>query len=164
MDRHLAHGDPFYASDGPPATEPVKVDARAPRTEAARITQDYDLFVLPVVEDDEHLVGIITVDEVMDVVEEEVSDTIYHKAGVGDIAHQKDHVWSERLTGGPIWYPVRVRIMYRMIVLVGGFIVGGVVGAYGELLEALVITAGIRIARLIALRARHNGRRLLGRR
>lgn len=103
-------------------SEPVKVEATAPRTAAARIIQDYDLVLLPVVEGDDRLVGIVTVDDVMDVVEEEVSDTIYHKAGVGDLTHQKDHVWSERLTSGPIWYPVRVRIMYLMIVLVGGFI------------------------------------------
>ncbi len=122
-------------------SEPLNVEAAAPRTEAARLIQDYDLVLLPVVEGDNRVVGIVTVDDVMDVVEEEVSDTIYHKAGVGDITHQKDHVWSERLTGGSIWYPVRVRIMYLMIVLVGGFIVGGVVGAYEELLEALVITA-----------------------
>lgn len=123
-------------------SEPVRVEANAPRTKAARIIQDYDLVVLPVVEGDDRLVGIVTVDDVIDVVEEEVSDTMYQKAGVGDLIHQRDHVFSEKLTRGNILYPIRMRILFLLVALAGGFAVGGLI-EYWE--DMLVVVAGAMV-------------------
>ena len=57
------------------------------REEAARTLQDYDLLAVPVVDREERLVGIITWDDVMDILEEETTEDIYHMAGMGVVEH-----------------------------------------------------------------------------
>jgi len=49
----------------------------------ARLVQRYDLVAVPVVDADNRLVGVITVDDVLDVVEEEATEDIYKLAGIG---------------------------------------------------------------------------------
>lgn len=58
----------------------VSIEAEADQEEAAKLIRHYDLEVLPVVEADGTLIGIITVDDVMDVVEEETTED-FHKIG-----------------------------------------------------------------------------------
>ena len=51
--------------------------------EMARIVQRYDLVALPVVDDRQRLIGIVTVDDVLDVVQEEATEDFLKFAGVG---------------------------------------------------------------------------------
>jgi magnesium transporter len=51
--------------------------------EMARMVQRYDLVALPVVDSEDRLVGVITVDDVLDIVEEEATEDILKLAGVG---------------------------------------------------------------------------------
>ena len=50
------------------------------REEAVGIFQDYDLFALPVVDADNVLIGIVTIDDILDVAEEEATED-FHKMG-----------------------------------------------------------------------------------
>ncbi|MCG5512912.1 magnesium transporter [Ectothiorhodospira shaposhnikovii] len=62
-------------------TEPmITLSVNADRAEAVRLIQHYDLEVLPVTDDDGVLLGIVTVDDVMDVVKEETTED-FHKLG-----------------------------------------------------------------------------------
>jgi magnesium transporter len=49
----------------------------------ARLVQRYDLVALPVVDAENRLIGVDTVDDVLDVVEEEATEDIYKLAGIG---------------------------------------------------------------------------------
>jgi magnesium transporter len=51
--------------------------------EMARMVQRYDLVALPVVDAEDRMVGVITVDDVLDIVEEEATEDILKLAGVG---------------------------------------------------------------------------------
>jgi magnesium transporter len=51
--------------------------------EMARLVQRYDLVALPVVDAQDRLVGVITVDDVLDIVEEEATEDIFKLVGVG---------------------------------------------------------------------------------
>jgi magnesium transporter len=51
--------------------------------EMARLVSRYDLIALPVVDAEDRLVGVITVDDVLDVLEEEATEDILKLAGVG---------------------------------------------------------------------------------
>ncbi|GLI85029.1 magnesium transporter [Rossellomorea marisflavi] len=51
----------------------------------ARQMKDYDFLALPVVDFQQHLLGIITVDDIMDVMEEEASDDYSKLAGISDL-------------------------------------------------------------------------------
>ncbi|MCW5313415.1 magnesium transporter [Nostoc sp. KVJ3] len=65
----------------------IKVKTETPQEEVARIMQRYDLIAIPVVDREDRLVGIVTIDDVMDILEEEATEDIQKLAGVsGDEA------------------------------------------------------------------------------
>ncbi len=63
--------------------DPVTVLASESQEEAARLMKHYDLEVLPVVDPTGVLLGIVTVDDVIDVVEEEATEDFHKMASVG---------------------------------------------------------------------------------
>jgi magnesium transporter len=62
--------------------DPIFVEVGADQEEAARLMQRYDLLALPVVDADSMLVGMITYDDLLDVLEEEATEDIYRLGGV----------------------------------------------------------------------------------
>ena len=60
----------------------VKVKTETSQEEVARIMQRYDLIAMPVVDREDRLVGIITIDDVVDILEEEATEDIQKLAGV----------------------------------------------------------------------------------
>ncbi len=60
----------------------LKVRTETPQEEVAQIMKRYDLIALPVVDREERLVGIITIDDVVDILEEEATEDIQKLAGV----------------------------------------------------------------------------------
>ena len=60
----------------------VSVPLEMPQDEVARILQKYDFVSVPVVDGQERLAGRVTIDDVVDVIEEEASKDIYAIAGV----------------------------------------------------------------------------------
>lgn len=122
-----------------------KVHVNEPEEKASRKLKSLDLLALPVVDDDDRLVGMITFDDAMQAIEEDVSDTMYQKAGVmtgiGSREKARDVLFSKKLTQGNILYPVRLRIAFLLITLVGGFLVGGVIDHFEELLSAIIVAA-----------------------
>ena len=65
-------------------TQLVSVDVTTDQEAAARLVQEANLLAIPVVEKDGKLVGIITVDDVVDVIREEATEDMQRLAGVGD--------------------------------------------------------------------------------
>lgn len=62
-------------------TEPVWVRADDEQEDAARLVARYDLLALPVLDNNDRLVGIVTADDAMDVAEEEVTED-FHKGSI----------------------------------------------------------------------------------
>jgi magnesium transporter len=61
----------------------IKVSTETTQAEMARLMQRYDLIAMPVVDREDRLVGLITIDDVVDVLEEEATEDIQRLAGVG---------------------------------------------------------------------------------
>lgn len=108
---------------------------------AARRLQLRDVPLLPVVNAKSEMIGVLTFDDAMDILEQETTDDIMFKAGVGDVFNSDDHIRSEKLTQGPIWYTVRVRILFLMVTLAGGLIVGGLIDQFEDVLGAVIALA-----------------------
>jgi len=74
----------------PPATpiervmdlDVIYVEAGADQEEAARLMSRYDLLALPVVDQEGHLLGVITYDDLVHVLEEEATEDIYRLGGL----------------------------------------------------------------------------------
>jgi len=112
---------------------PAVARAHVPRAEAARLIQEYDVPALPVVDGSDRLLGIVTYDDAMDVVEAEATEDFLRSGGFG-VAHHK---------GGPLTAlganlrEVSTRVLVRkrlpwLIILVFGNIFSGAGIAYFE--------------------------------
>jgi magnesium transporter len=119
----------------------IAISATAPEMQAARLLKDYDLPAIPVLDSEGRLVGDITFDDVIDLIEEEATSTALAQAGVGANLLGRDQNWSEKLVRGPIRYAVQLRILCLIITLAGGMIVGGIIEGFEDVLEAVVATA-----------------------
>jgi magnesium transporter len=63
-------------------TEVVTVLATSPQEEVARIASDYDLVAVPVVDDARRVLGVVTVDDVIDVIQEEQTEDVQKLGGM----------------------------------------------------------------------------------
>jgi magnesium transporter len=64
-------------------TDPIRAEVTTDQEEAARLVSKYDLLALPLVDHDGRLMGLITVDDVIDVIADETTEDMYKMAGVG---------------------------------------------------------------------------------
>jgi magnesium transporter len=119
----------------------LRVQATDHRAVAARILRQRDLQTIPVVDRENRLLGAITFDDAMDMMEEEASELMYGLAGLAEDAPTTEISRSERLTRGSILYPVRARLIFLLVPLAGGFLVGGVIDQFEDVLAAVVATA-----------------------
>ena len=62
--------------------EVVTVPPTADRAEVAQLTQNYDLVVLPVVDDEHRILGVVTVDDVIDALVEEHTEDVQRFGGM----------------------------------------------------------------------------------
>jgi magnesium transporter len=63
------------------STDIISVPINADQEEVADLVDRYDFMAIPVVDADNHLLGAVTVDDVLDVIEDEASEDIYKMAG-----------------------------------------------------------------------------------
>jgi len=127
------------AEDGTPLREimfqnVVSVPAKMDQEEVAKVVARYDLMAVPVVDQDNRLLGIITVDDIIDVIEEEATEDIYRLTGTGELE-------GVNIFETTVYTLARKRLPWLFVSLVGGLISGSVIGAYENTLEAVVILA-----------------------
>ncbi len=108
----------------------VKVHVDEDQEEVAQLVYKYDLLAVPVVDSKNRMVGIITVDDVMDVMEEEVSEDIYRLAGSDS---------QEMVHGEKILRISRVRLPWLLISVVTGLLTAGIIGLFNETLETVIV-------------------------
>ncbi|MGI6072853.1 MAG: magnesium transporter [Lachnospiraceae bacterium] len=76
-------------------TNIISAHTHTDKEEVAQMFSKYDFFVIPVVDDEGRLVGIVTVDDAMDVMEEEATEDIEKMAAIrpGDKPYTQTSVW-----------------------------------------------------------------------
>ena len=107
-----------------------EVEAGEDQEEAARMFERYDLVELAVVDENKRLVGVLTVDDMVDVIHEEASEDIRLLAGVGD-EELSDNVWSA----------VRSRSSWLVVNLVTAVLASIVIGLFDATIEQMVALA-----------------------
>ncbi|MDQ3460142.1 MAG: magnesium transporter [Deinococcota bacterium] len=103
------------------------------REEAVRMMQRYDRVALPVVDSQGILLGIVTVDDVFDVAEEEVTEDFHKSAAVTPLNRG---YWQASL-----WNLYSSRIGWLATLVMVSLVSSGVIGIYEEVLESVVALA-----------------------
>ncbi len=114
-------------------TIPVDMD----QEDVARIFQKYDLLSAPVVDGNGTLIGRITIDDIMDIIEEEVSEDILRMAGT----HEDELVYGDK-----IWKISRLRLPWLITNLFGGLLTGYLLWLFKVALhEAIVLVTFVPV-------------------
>jgi magnesium transporter len=111
----------------------VFVHTDTDQEEVARIIQHYDFIAVPVVDTEQRLVGIITVDDVLDILEEETTEDIYTLGGLqskGD-----DYFQTNLLT------VARKRVVWLFVLLITNTATTAVIRSQEDVLERVVALA-----------------------
>jgi magnesium transporter len=130
LDRLLRSKRPVAISD---LMEPERRRIRADedQEEVARMFQRYDLVAAPVVDADDRLVGIITFDDVADVIEEEAEEDIHALGGITRDEELSDSVWTI----------ARGRFNWLLVNLATAFLASSVLGLFEGQLQKMVALA-----------------------
>ncbi|MBZ0220952.1 MAG: magnesium transporter [Candidatus Methylomirabilis sp.] len=109
----------------------IRVRTDMDQEEVAKLFQKYDLISVPVVDNDGRLVGRITIDDIVDVLEEEIFEDFYKMAGLNIGARALD----------PPSRAIRMRVPWLFLNLVTASAAAGVVKIFEGTIEQLVILA-----------------------
>jgi magnesium transporter len=129
LDRLLRSKRPVSVSDLMEA-ERRRVRADEDQEEVARLFQRYDLVAAPVVDAGDRLVGVITFDDVADVIQEEAEEDIKALGGVRD----------EQLSD-TVWRIARSRFNWLLVNLATAFLASSVLGFFEGQLQKMVALA-----------------------
>ncbi len=111
----------------------MSVNAESDQEEVASLFKKYDLHALPVVDQYGTLIGIITFDDIIDVIGEEDTEDMYRFGGV------KETELTYFQTSSSKW--ARQRITWLLLLVVTGFISGFILERYEEALTTVVMLA-----------------------
>ncbi|MCS5428384.1 magnesium transporter, partial [Staphylococcus aureus] len=99
--------------------------------DVAQTMRDYDLIALPVIDYQDHLLGIITIDDILDVMDEEASEDYSKLAGVSDIDSTNDSVFQTAMK----------RLPWLLILTVLGMITASILGQFEDTLSQVALLA-----------------------
>jgi magnesium transporter len=112
-------------------TDVISVRADMDQEEVARLVASYNLLAIPVVDEENKLVGVITVDDVIDVIKDEATEDVYRLAGVtGD-----DRVFTRPTES------LRKRLPWLVVNLGTAFVAASVVALFQNTIGAVTALA-----------------------
>ncbi|MGQ4647617.1 magnesium transporter [Lyngbya aestuarii] len=112
----------------------VYVDTDTDQEEVARLIQRYDLLAVPVVDREQRLVGIVTVDDVIDILEQETTEDIY--ALGGGVQSGRDNYFQTSLIT-----VARKRVVWLFVLLLTNSVTATIIKSQEALLQQMAILA-----------------------
>lgn len=106
------------------------IPASMDQEEAAREFEQYDLLSAAVVDENDRLVGVLTIDDVVDVIQQEAEEDLLRMGGVGD-----EELSDTVLTAS------RSRVPWLLVNLLTAFLAASVIGLFDRTIEHIVALA-----------------------
>ena len=100
--------------------------------EVARIVSQYNFLAVPVVDSDERLLGIVTVEDVVDIIREEATEDFLQMVGAG-----KDR----EILLKSSWENARMRVPWLFASWVGGILAAFIIGVFDNVLQSTIALA-----------------------
>lgn len=110
-------------------TDLITAETTEDREEAVARMMKYDFITMPVVDRENRLVGIVTVDDVMDVMEEEATEDFEKMAAIAP--SEKPYLKTSAFS------LAKHRIVWLLVLMISGMITGGILGRYEAAFAAM---------------------------
>lgn len=114
-------------------TDVISINTHDDQEYVASLFKDYNYNVMPVVDNERRLVGIITVDDVIDVIDQEVTEDLQKMAAMQP--SEKEYLKTNN------WTLARHRIPWLLILMISATFTGGIITKYQDALESVMILA-----------------------
>ncbi len=111
-------------------TDPISVKTIDDQEEVANLFKKYDLLSIPVVDQEDRLVGIITIDDIVDVIEEEASEDIQIMHGLAP--SEEEYLKADLFT------LAKQRIFWLLFLMLSATITGSIIESFQGSLEKAV--------------------------
>ncbi len=132
--RDLVTADPGDLIADVMTRDVVSVRTDTDQEEVARAIQRYDFLALPVVDREQRLVGIVTVDDVIDVIEQEATRDLY-AAGAVQAGDEDDYFQSN------LFVVARRRVVWLAVLVIANGLTTQVIAMNDEVLKQVVLLA-----------------------
>ncbi|CAN5579639.1 magnesium transporter [soil metagenome] len=114
-------------------TEVQSVSPRADREEVARVITNYDLVVVPVVSESHHIIGVITVDDVIDAIQEEQTEDVQKFGGMEALDEPYDQIG--------FWAMIKKRAVWLSALFIGEMFTATALGVYQKEIDKATVLA-----------------------
>ena len=110
---------------------PITVTTLTDKEEVAQLFNKYDVLTIPVLENEKCIVGIVTVDDAIDVIQEEAEEDFQKMAAIAptDKPYLKTSVWN-------LW---KVRIPWLLLLMLSATFTGIIISSFEDALSRLVV-------------------------
>ena len=112
----------------------ISVKTNTPLQEAAQIVAHYNFPAVPVVNSKNELVGLITKDEVIDIIQEQVTADLYARAGLAE----DDRIFT------PAWTSIKYRVPWIGLNLLMAVAASSVISLFEQTMSHLIILASLK--------------------
>ncbi|MCM8811370.1 MAG: magnesium transporter, partial [Candidatus Omnitrophica bacterium] len=115
----------------------IAIEVDKDQEEAANLMRKYDLIVLPVIDDEGFLLGIVTVDDVLNVVEQEHTEDMTKIFGITPESAGVELITD--LLKTPIKNLYRSRVIWLIFLLFMDLFTGGIINKFNEMIAKYVV-------------------------
>lgn len=129
--RYLLLSDPDAVIGDMMHENVIAINTLMDQEEAARQFKKYDFTAMPVVDNEKRLVGIITVDDIVDIIEEETTEDMEKMAAI--MPSDKPYM----RTG--IWETYKKRIPWLLLLMISAAFTGRIITAFEDALSVYVV-------------------------
>ena len=101
--------------------------------DVAHMFEKYGFLLMPVVDDDNHMIGVVTVDDILDVIEDEMTEDIHRMAGIN----------KEEKVGGSVKDSIRSRLPWLIINLITALLASAVIDLFADTIAKIVALSAV---------------------
>ncbi|HAM38148.1 MAG: magnesium transporter [Elusimicrobia bacterium RIFOXYC2_FULL_34_12] len=109
----------------------IKINVKTDQEDVAKKFSKYDLTAAPVVDDENHLIGIITIDDIVDVIQQEASEDIAKMGGTS----------ASELSADSVVKVVRYRMPWLFVTFLGGLVTSWIMSGFQRTLSEIIALA-----------------------
>lgn len=128
--RQLILNDPKKKLSDIMVEDVISIPPETDQEEVARIASRYNFIAVPVVDDENKLIGVVTVDDIIDVLREEATEDLLQMAGLG---RDTDIILKSA------WETIKKRFPWLMATYIGGLIAALIIGVFHDLLSTFIV-------------------------